>query len=154
MANDEARKAVRALEDRLVEALRGEPLRGLPNLTCSYTETRGIDAGKTIPGTFEPFQGLRVLSAEQNRDKPVRYDDPEVLVLGRLGRLLFVRRTNRERLVFRAPVDEDLTADVLDGFRETVAQALEIHVERTEQREASLDQLADLARRLRETAEK
>jgi hypothetical protein len=136
MANDEARTAIEALEQRVVDALGPDQLlRGLPNL-----------------GGKAPLYALRVHGSR--RDEPFRRDEDgaERLVLNRTGRLLFATRIRTlERVDVRAPLPSELTADLLQPFAETVLEALRLHLANCEKRESGLDGIAELARKIRET---
>lgn len=136
MANDEAWNAITLLEQRVVDALGPDQfLRGLPNL-----------------GGKAQLYALRVHGSR--RDEPFRRDEDGVerLVLNRTGRLLLAARIRTlETVEVRVPRPEELTADLLQPFTETVLEALRLHLASCEKRESGLETISDLARKIRET---
>ncbi len=94
--------AIRLIEDRLVEALSGERLRGLPNLNKSA-----------------PYFAARV------RSKPAQLleDDRWTLVLDDSGMLMMAAKD-----CSTAAKDEDLLAEDLEKFTRVVKTALDGHI--------------------------
>ena len=127
--------AIRAIEARLVEALAGERLRGLPNL-----------------GTrLDPFYAQRVLSKHSTGAR-LPPDGREVLAIHTDGRLIVVS-WRVGRVVNRPLVDDEIVLEDLEPYVRIVGDILERFVALSERRTARIDRAGDLARRLIEVAE-
>lgn len=135
-ANEDSAMAIRRVEARLVEALGGEIIRGMPSL---------------VPASCpQQFHALRVLSNSlmtQVQDIPA--GDREVLVLTHRGKLRFARRSAYDGgVITREPNDEELRADVLEAYTRTVQEALEAHLVRTQERDVHYEKVSELAERI------
>lgn len=138
-ARSAAVEAIRSLEQRLVEALGGESLRGLPNLA-----PRGPE-----------FYAARVNAfSRHGSGGHLPKDGRSVLVLGRDGRLL-VASWNVENFVRRGdfvearPVrDDELIAEDAEAFSRLVTEVLEKHIALAERRTEALVRAEDLAQKI------
>lgn len=125
-ANQEAREAMRALEEALVRALDGERLLETPNLATSN----------------EPIFGYRIRSKEA--DTPLRYGPMPTLILDATGRLVMAWRT-RDGIGWRAALDEDLRGEDLQRLLEVFEVAVDRHMARAEHRSRRFSRIRELA---------
>jgi hypothetical protein len=134
-ANAAAVAAAQALEEKLVEALCGEALKGLPNL---------LPDGKPLHALRVNNSGTRHGAAEY-----LPRDGREVLVLARDGRLYMVAwQGPGEGALMRRAAVEDFKADLLEPLVRAVQEALEAHIARTEKREKTYEEAAAFAEKL------
>lgn len=129
-------QAIRALEAKLVEALGGEKIRGMPNLT----------------GAGEPLHAVRLnWSPRHGAGAHIPHDGREVLVLANDGRLRVARRqlsTTKSQVILRDPLDEELILEDLEPFMRVVQECLERHIASTERRIEAFSKVENLARRI------
>lgn len=125
--------AIRALEKRLVQALEGDRLRGVPNL--------GRRNGK-------PLRALRLGTKRTTEVRGLGHEH-EVLALSNQGRLVMVRLVGQEPEQ-RAAFDDELVIEDLEGFCRVVREALERHLSLTGQRVDALHRMGRLATKLGE----
>lgn len=134
-ADVKARIVMRAVEARLVAALDGDTLHGLPNL---------------IRDGASKMNALRVVAgARHGRREFLERDGKNVLVLGKHGKLLWVSAVEDE-ISFTGPSDNELFGWMLAPFLKTVQVALEEHLARTAKRLDSYEDTVDLCKRLAE----
>lgn len=138
-AKQDAIKAIRLIEGRLVEALAGEPLRGLPNLLPE------------VGARHQQFYALQVRG--KFADRPLPYDEA-VVVLTREGRLCWATRESDGHLrpAVRAhlvPVEDDeLMLEDLQLVAASVERALQAHLARVESTSERYRNVSALARRV------
>ncbi len=125
-ARTEALNAIRLIEVCLVEALAGERLRALPNLTRGSARAKSYFAAR-VRGKHG--EGL--------------YDDRFVLVLDDCGMLMMANVSGS-----RVAEDSDLLAEDLEKLTVLVKDALEGHVQACTKSAKSYAKCADLARRV------
>lgn len=128
-------RAIRELEERLVEAIAGEKIRGMPNL---------------MP-TGEPLYAMRInsWSRKWGASEPLPRDGREVLVLTNVGQLRVARRDGQEPWSdLREVVDEELVIEDLELFTRAVQAALEKHMALVDKRVRSIARVEDLAKRV------
>jgi hypothetical protein len=135
MANNDAARAVRVVEESLEEVLGEESFYGLPNLT---PDLRGQAR----------FCGLRVNNAgHRGMNAWLPQDGQDVLALDSLGLLVWVRR-EKDLVVARRVADADIRSDLLEPFLAAVHHALELHLAKVELRSESHRRVSMLAARL------
>ena len=136
-ARDEAREtviaAIRRLEEKLVDALDGEHLRGLPNLGA----------------TRDRFYAIRVRSEGANATLSIGTGEAP-LVLTKEGVLAFARWTfdadeRRDCIVAPAAADQDFLLEDVEAVVRTVAWAIDAHVEQLGKTTEKLERIASLA---------
>lgn len=129
-------EALRRIEERLVVALEGGRLRGMPNL---------------LPEAEQPFYAVRLRG---RFDEVLPLDGRAVLVLRDDGRLCMAMREEQRTLrpetvtVHWEAHDGDLRAEDLEVVTERVHEALVSHLARISRTEARYRAAADLAQRL------
>lgn len=124
---------LRALEQRLVEALNGEHLRGLVSLADSRPH----------------FYAARVHGSARHGIDTFLPPGEECLVLGKVGLLLWARYEKLFGEVhWRAVQDEELRREDLEPAVLAVAEALRRHLGRVEELTVRNARLADLSLRV------
>lgn len=121
--------AIRAIESRLVEALDGERLRGLPNL--------GNDEHR--------FHAARVRGRYASEVLP--FDGREILVVDGDGWIVFAA-FSRQGVVTKRALDDELLAEDVALLSERAQQILAAHLSRLERSTARYEKLEELATRL------
>jgi len=136
LVREEAVRAIRMLESRLIAALGGETLRGLTNL---------------LPGG--QFYGANVRSiGEHGIDTWLPRDGSVVLVIDKMGKLVMARQ-NPEfagEANWRPVDDSELRAADLTLYTEAVEDVLEAHLEKAEETGRRDSSVKLLAYRLRQ----
>lgn len=131
-ARDVSIRAIRDVERRVVEALAGEQLRGMPNLA-----ERGA-----------PLRAMRVNAWSRNGDSSMLpRDGREVLVFTAAGRLA-VARLGEVGPQIRHVTDDELVLEDLSSFVGVVQEALERHIALVDRRVQSLKKAEALAKLL------
>jgi hypothetical protein len=130
-AHDRVVLAVRAIEQRLTQALDGDILRGLPVIALPK-----FRAAAVVPA-----------SCRYGVATHVPHDGRELLVVSNRGHLAMVRREGGE-LVCRACLDLDIRIEDLTDVARTVALVAERHVERCDRTAARWAEFGALAARL------
>lgn len=132
-------QSIRMLEARIVAALNGERLRGMPNLMRNGSV---------------PFHAMRVNSWSRNGSGGhLPKDGREVLVFASDGRLhvasVRVEGGCGSKCVQRRDVtDEELVSEDLESFARGVQESLEKHMALSDRRLVDLERMESLARRL------
>lgn len=133
-AREDAVKAIRELEARLVEALDGDTLRGISRLQEGDTGIQGINvrgAGKFGIDTYLPTDGR------------------EVLIISKGGRLQMASVNGGvEKEQARDAFDAELTAQDLEPIASAMQKALERHIVRAERTEKNYVRVTDLCEKL------
>jgi hypothetical protein len=139
----EAIDAIRTVEQRLLDALGGATLRGMPNLGTSRTTLRAVNVRTANPAQRVAFPG----------DGQV--EGPTALVLlprGALAVAWFARSTTSTGasfdLLHRGADDGDLQAEDLPLLLQRLPAVLSHHLARAEQSQASWRELSALAHRV------
>lgn len=133
-ARDSAVKAIRSLEARLVEALSGERLRGLPNVG---TRRNAYYAARvnTPPGVGVPLDGREVLALDANGH-------------------LTVLRMQYGAVLSRPVLDAELVLEDVKPVTRLIAEKLEQFVALSERRTAGIESIERFSKALIELIEK
>lgn len=130
-------EAIRSIETRLVAALAGERLRGLPNLG-----TRSA-----------PFYAQRILDAHSTGAR-LPSDGREVLAIDSDGKLVAVHwRAGNGSVSARAVLDDEIVLEDLEPYVRIVGDILERFAELSEKRIERIERAGVLARRIIEVTE-
>lgn len=139
-ARRSAIEAIRLLERRLRDALRGDPLRGMVNLVY----VRGVvrQAARVV-GREGAHTGFFEVSDERI-DKPIVFGT-SALVMTRDGALAQFAVTADGEFSSRPVSDDELVAQDLDAVVHTARRVLRRHVERADRTAANYARLSEMA---------
>lgn len=141
--HDAAVQAIRAIERRLVAALGGTTLRGLPNLGTSLTTLRGANVRTRTPEVRVSFPN------------DGQAEGPPALILGPNGQLAIAWTVRSStgvgvpfQFTYRGAEDSDLRAEDLPALLTLLPKVLTNHLTRSEQSQVSWRELNALAHRV------
>jgi hypothetical protein len=132
-ARDRTVQAIREVERKVKEAVRGDCLRGLANMNPVYGEA--------------PIQGARVVQPGGDIDKKVRYGQ-HAIVLNKDGAFMSMDVDDDGRVTIEAAKDEHFLAQDLDSVTYTVHTALQRHIARADRTVENYERLTSLAENL------
>ncbi len=132
-ARDRTIRAIREVERRVQEAIRGDSLRGLANLNPVYGQPS--------------IQGARVVQPGGDVDRKVQYGKRAV-TMNRDGQFIVMDVTIDGAITLEPARDEDFLAQDLDSVVYTVWTALVRHIARADRTVENYERLTSLSENL------